>query len=118
MPLSKKIAFILFNIFNIVITIFQIYYIIQAFQYWGVNNYISAILAFLLICFNSYFLNRLENNPITAVLKIIGSISCIALIFIGSYFASHIHLIFAILLSIWTIIANISIYLISNKKSN
>lgn len=116
MPVSKKIMFGAFNVFNIIITIFQIYYIIQAFQHFGLNNYVSAILAFLLICFNSYFLSRLENTPITAALKIIVSIACIAFIFIGAYLASHVHIVLAIILSIWTIIANVIIYLISTKS--
>ncbi len=118
MPLSKKITFGLFNVFNIIITIFQIYYIIQSFHYFGLNNYVSAILAFLLICFNSYFLSRLENTPVTAILKIIVSIACIAFIFIGAYLASHIHIVLAIVLSIWTIIANVIIFMISRKNSN
>ncbi len=117
MTLSKKITFGLFNVFNIIITIFQIYYIIQSFHYFGLNNYISAILAFLLICFNSYFLSRLVNTPITAALKILVSIACIVFIFIGAYFASHVHIILAIILSIWTIIANIIIYIISTKSA-
>lgn len=118
MPVSKKVMFGAFNVFNIIVTIFQIYYIIQAFQHFGVNNYASAILAFLLICFNSYFLSRLENTPITAVLKIVVSIACIAFIFVGAYLASHVHIVLAIILSIWTIIANVIIFLLSTNNQN
>lgn len=118
MPLSKKITFGIFNVLNIIITIFQIYYIIQAFQYFGLNNYASAILAFLLICFNSYFLSRLENTPITATLKIVVSIACIAFIFVGAYLASHVHIVLAIILSIWTIIANVIIFFMSRKNKS
>jgi len=116
MTLSKKISFILFNIVNITMNIAQIYFIIQALQYFGLNNYLSSILAFVLICFNSFFLTKLTNTPLTATLKVICGLANIALVFIGAYYAAHLHILLAIILAAWSMIANTLIFFLTRNN--
>lgn len=116
MTLSKKITFIIFNIVNITMNIAQIYFVILALQYFSLNNYLSSILAFVLICFNSFFLIRLTNTPLTATLKVICGLANIALVFIGAYYAAHLHILLAIILAAWSMIANTLIFFLTRNN--